>query len=108
MKVAIIILNYNSEDDTVKYVETIKTYEVLNKIVIVDNKSTNNNAFKKLLSLKNDKIDVIQSDKNGGYSYGNNYALKYLEEKQEKYDYIIISNPDVSVTQKAIIECVNK
>lgn len=108
MKVAIIILNYNSEDDTIKYIETIKDYEIINKIVVVDNKSTTENAFEKLLSLKNDKIDVIQSDKNGGYSYGNNYALKYLDEKQEKYDYIIISNPDVSVTENAIVECVNK
>lgn len=107
MKVAIIILNYNSEDDTIKYVETIKEYEILNKIIVVDNKSTNNSAFEKLLSLKNDKIDVIQSDKNGGYSYGNNYGLKYLEEKEE-YDYIIISNPDVTVTQEAINECINK
>lgn len=108
MKVAIIILNYNCEEDTIKYVETIKKYEILDKIIVVDNKSITENAFKKLKKIKSNKIDVIQSDKNGGYSYGNNYALKYLDEKQEKYDYIIISNPDVSVTEKAIIKCVNK
>ena len=108
MKVAIIILNYNSEEDTIKYVQAIKEYKILDKIVVVDNKSITENAFEKLEKLKSDKTDVIQSDKNGGYSYGNNYALKYLDEKQEKYDYIIISNPDVSVTENAIVECVNK
>ena len=108
MKVAIIILNYNSEDDTIKYVEGIKEYKNLNKIIVVDNKSTNENAFEKLLELKSNKIDVIQSDKNGGYSYGNNFALKYIEEKQEKYDYIIISNPDVEAKEEAINECIKK
>ena len=33
MKVAIIISNDNSEEDTIKYVETIKEYEILNKTV---------------------------------------------------------------------------
>ena len=108
MKVAIIVLNYNTEEDTKKYVNQIKDFEILNKIVVVDNKSTTENAFEKLLELKNDKIDVIQSDKNGGYSYGNNYALKYLEKDNENYDYIIISNPDISINEEAIRECINK
>lgn len=108
MKVAIIVLNYNTEEDTKKYVNQIKDFEILNKIVVVDNKSITENAFKKLLELKNDKIDVIQSDKNGGYSYGNNYALKYLEKDNENYDYIIISNPDININEEAIRECINK
>ena len=108
MKVAIIVLNYNTEEDTKKYVNQIKDFEILNKIVVVDNKSTTENAFEKLLELKNDKIDVIQSDKNGGYSYGNNYALKYLEKDNENYDYIIISNPDININEEAIRECINK
>ena len=29
MKVAIIILNYNSEEDTIKYVQAIKEYKIL-------------------------------------------------------------------------------
>ena len=40
MKVAIVILNYNSEEDTIKYVESIKEYKNLNKIIVVDNNST--------------------------------------------------------------------
>ena len=107
MKVAIVILNYNSEEDTIKYVESIKEYKNLNKIIVVDNKSTNEGAMAKLKILENEKVEVIQSDKNGGYSYGNNYALRYLDNKNEKYDYIIISNPDVSVTEEAINKCIS-
>ena len=107
MKVAIVILNYNSEEDTIKYVESIKEYKNLNKIIVVDNKSTNENAMAKLKTLENEKIEVIQSDKNGGYSYGNNFALKYLDKQNEEYDYIIISNPDVSITEEAIKKCID-
>ena len=107
MKVAIVILNYNSEEDTIKYVESIKDYKNLNKIIVVDNKSTNEGAMAKLKILENEKVEVIQSDKNGGYSYGNNFALKYLDKQNEEYDYIIISNPDVSVTEEAINKCIS-
>ena len=90
MKVAIVILNYNSEEDTIKYVESIKEYKNLNKIIVVDNKSTNENAMAKLKILENEKVEVIQSDKNGGYSYGNNYALRYLDNKNEKKIFMLL------------------
>ena len=41
MKTAIIILNYNSEEDTVRFVNEIKEFESLDKIVVVDNLSPN-------------------------------------------------------------------
>ena len=107
MKVAMVILNYNAEEDTIKYVESIKEYKILNKIIVVDNKSTNENVMAKLKILENEKIEVIQSDKNGGYSYGNNFALKYLDKQNEEYDYVIISNPDVRVTEDAINKCID-
>lgn len=103
MKTAIIILNYNSEDDTIRFVNEIKEYNVLNKIVVVDNLSTTN-RFEDLKSLESNKVNVIKSEKNGGYSYGNNYGIKYLESLEEKYDYIIISNPDIHIEEDAIFK----
>lgn len=105
MRTAIIILNYNSENDTIKYVKTLENYKCINKIVVVDNNSTSENATQRLKELENNKVDVIQTDKNGGYSYGNNFGLKYLEEKNEAYDYIAISNPDVEVSENAFEKC---
>ena len=106
MKTGIIILNYNTADDTVKYVNKIKNYSVLDKIIVVDNLSSENNCMEKLNKLKNDKIHVIRAEKNGGYSYGNNFGIKYLKKLNEKFDYIIISNPDIDVTEEAIKKCV--
>ena len=53
MKVAIVILNYNSEADTIKYVESIKEYKNLNKIIIT---ATQNGILKKVVN--NEKIDT--------------------------------------------------
>ncbi len=106
MKTGIIILNYNTADDTVKYVNKIKNYSVLDKIIVVDNLSSENNCMEKLNKLKNDKIHVIRAEKNGGYSYGNNFGMKYLNDLKEEFDYIIISNPDIEVTEEAIKKCV--
>ncbi len=104
--VAIVVLNYNDRKNTIRYINEIKDYNIISKIVIVDNNSTIKDEFEKLLELSSPKIDVIKSDKNGGYSYGNNFGLKYLEKESKIYDYIIISNPDISVEENSIKKCV--
>lgn len=112
MSVALVVLNYNDYENTKKYVEIINKYNIIDKVIIVDNKSPNENEFEKLNVLKNSKTDVIQTDKNGGYAYGNNYGLRYIDNTYEnEFDYIIISNPDVSVQESAIekvIDFMNK
>ena len=87
MKVAVIIVNYNDVDDTEKYVDTITKYDVINRIVVVDNQSTTTGTFEKLQRLESDKVKVIKSDKNGGYDYGNNFGIQYLQSLNEEYDY---------------------
>ena len=106
MKVAVIIVNYNDIETTVEYVQKIQEYNIINRIVVVDNLSTTTGAFENLKKIENEKIYVIQSDKNGGYNYGNNVGIKYLKEKNEDYDYIIISNPDIDIQEKAIKNCI--
>lgn len=107
MKTAIIVLNYNSYNETKEYIEKIKNYNVLDRIVVVDNCSTDD-SFENLKQLQSDKIYVVSSGKNGGYSYGNNYGVKYLEEMNEKYDYYIISNSDIDVEEKTISNCITE
>lgn len=107
MKVAVIIVNYNDVDDTEKYVNTITKYDVINRIVVVDNQSTTAGTFEKLQKLESDKVKVIKSDKNGGYDYGNNFGINFLKSLKEEYDYYIISNPDISVTEEAIKHCLD-
>lgn len=105
MRVAVIIVNYNDAEDTAKYVKKITEYENIERIVVVDNQSTDRNNWERLEEINGGKVLVTQSDKNGGYSYGNNFGVKYLENLGEKYDYIIISNPDIDIEKSAIERC---
>lgn len=108
MNTAIIVLNYNDYETTLNFVNTIKDYKSINKIVVVDNNSPSGD-FEKLSSLKYDKVEVIKSEANFGYSYGNNYGIKYLEKRYgvNFFDTYIISNPDVFVDD-ITIEATNK
>lgn len=108
MNSVFIILNYNSYKLTEKLALKVSKMDDINNVVIVDNCSSDN-SFEYLLKLKNTKIDVIKSDKNGGYSYGNNFGARY----SEKYnpDILFISNPDVDIEEEnivKIIECFKK
>lgn len=103
--VSIIILNYNDSENTIRFVNEISKYSTLKSIVVVDNNSKKED-YEKVLLLSGGKVTVIQSDKNGGYSYGNNFGINYLEKNKET-DYVIISNPDVSVSEESIKKCID-
>lgn len=105
-KLAVVILNFNDYDNTIRYVNQIKKYEVIYKIVIVDN-SLNKDRFDELLALSDDKTSIIKSNENGGYAKGNNLGINYLNEKYNNIDFIAISNPDVEVSENSYNECFN-
>lgn len=103
MKTAIIVLNYNDYNNTSKFVNLVKDYDILLKIIVVDNLSTDNN-YDKLKDLENEKVSVFQNDKNSGYASGNNFGLEKLD---NSYDYCIISNSDVFVDEDTIKQCID-
>ena len=92
-KVCIIVLNYNDSITTKKMIKTIERYPALSNIVVVDNYSTDD-SYISLKKLESEKIDIIKSDYNGGYAYGNNYGIQYTINKYD-CNYFIVSNPDV-------------
>lgn len=89
----VIILNYNDYKTTSKLINHIKDYSEADKIVVVDNRSTDD-SFEVLKTYRNKKIHVIQSGQNKGYAYGNNVGIKYAIEKFNP-ECITIANPDV-------------
>lgn len=100
MKNGIVILNYNDSENTSLILEDIKNYKVLDYIIVVDNKSTDDSVAK-LKKFENKKIKIIKAVSNKGYASGNNVGIKYLIDNYE-VDNIIISNPDIIVTEKSI------
>ena len=105
MKIATIVVNYNSENDTINFVNALSAYNSIEKIVVVDNKSTTIGAFEKIEKLRSNKVEVLQSGKNGGYNYGINYGIKHLEKNNEKYDCYLVSNSDIKIEEEAIEKC---
>ena len=101
---AVIVLNYNDATSTIKYVNTIEKYKCIDKIVVIDNLSPDG-SYEKLKSLTSKKIDVIVSDGNKGYAYGNNFAIRYLNKEYGEFKYIAISNPDVEVSEESYNKC---
>lgn len=101
MKNAIVILNYNDLKTTEEMINQIKDYKSLNNIIIVDNCSTDN-SYEKLRKFENKKIKVIKTNSNKGYAYGNNFGIKYIIDNLN-IDNVIISNPDVIVSDSTIL-----
>lgn len=104
LKAGVVILNYNTYKITKQLVNLIKDYNCLSKIIVVDNCSTNN-SYEELLCLKNNKVHILKTDANKGYSYGNNFGIQYLE--QFDIDVVVIANPDVVFSEKVIDEILN-
>lgn len=92
MKIAVIILNYNSSDDCIKCASFLKQQEGIDlELVFVDNASFDGYIVKDFCGLNG--YTFIQSKENKGYNAGNNIGLRYAAEKG--YEYALIANPDM-------------
>lgn len=105
METVLIVLNYNDYVTTEKILQNVRDINTINKIIVVDNFSTDK-SFEELSKYKNKKIDVIKTERNGGYAYGNNYGISYAI-KQYSPDYVFIANPDIELNDRIIQEILN-
>lgn len=100
MKCGLVILNYNDFTMTQSLVDSIRDFPEINHVVIVDNNSPNE-SYEVLKKCEGGKITVIQSGRNGGYSFGNNVGIRYLI-KNYQPDIIGIANPDTIFTDSFV------
>lgn len=102
-RVAIVILNYKSWEDTLEEIKICK--EILSvkncDIIVVDNCSPNNSAER----LQEESLDkgfvFIRSEKNRGYAAGNNIGLRYAYDKG--YSHAFILNNDIIISDPELI-----
>ena len=95
--IAIIILNFNSYADTSMCADRLSSFDAGYHIIITDNSSTDD-SYEKLAERYADVscVDVIKTDRNGGYGYGNNFGMYYAIDKYGA-DVLGIMNPDVLI-----------
>ena len=102
MKIAFVILNFNSSKATIKLVHEIikQPWSKEVGIYIIDNCSDESdrqilqNSFSRF---KNTFVKTIYLDQNHGYAKGNNYGISLA--RKEGFDTIVVTNPDISFLQ---------
>lgn len=95
--VAIIILNYNSWQLTIDFIEKeISKIELPERtqIIVVDNCSPNESVVQlQKWNNKCHKFVLIENEKNTGYAAGNNVGLRWA--KENKYRFALVTNNDI-------------
>lgn len=97
-----IILNYNDLANCISLLECIGEYDVLDKIVVVDNCSTDS-SYSELEKYRSNKIHVIRSLSNGGYGAGNNFGVRYASSNFREIETLTIMNPDILIEENVIV-----
>ena len=101
-KVACVVLNYNDADNTLNLIEKIHDYNSLNYIVVVDNCSSDD-SVSRIQDIVDEKVKLLQQDKNQGYGAGNNAGVRYAHDVMG-CKYAIIANPDVLFSRECVME----
>lgn len=103
MKLAVVILNYNTYQMTLEMVDSLrKVIPQDAQIVVVDNKSTNESSL--VLAKESNKkgFVFIQSDSNKGYAAGNNIGITYTQEKNSEY--VLVANNDILIESSDVLD----
>ena len=98
MKIATILLNYNSTADCHKCIGYLQQQQgVEQEIIVVDNCSRTDERTAIEAVCKETGVTFIANHTNSGYNAGNNVGLRYAAEKG--YEYALIANPDMEFPQ---------
>lgn len=102
----LIVLNYNDIENTERYVEKVRLFDCIDKIIVVDNNSSDNSSDRLELLKKYVKIEILYVKQNLGYAQGNNVALEYAYKNYEIKNFII-SNPDIEISESSLEKILN-
>lgn len=106
--VGVVILNFNTADDVLACVKSVKEKTSTNyRIYIVDNCSTDNSAEIIRNNFEDDaSVTLLFSDKNRGFSAGNNIGIK--QAISDGCDVLCVTNSDILLINDAITVSENK
>ncbi|WP_415338170.1 glycosyltransferase [Clostridium perfringens] len=113
--VCVIIINFNGSNDTIECLKSLEKTNYGNlTIAVIDNASKSKdylelkefmkNRYKENLCLIDNSKDtynidskfiLIKSDKNLGFSLGNNYVIRRIEEDKKRDFYMLLYNDTI-------------
>jgi GT2 family glycosyltransferase len=101
MDLSIIILNYNTNDFLLPCIKGIieHTVDLDYEIIIVDNNSTDGTVsyIEQRIIPKYDSVKLIKNKSNKGFAHGNNLGMKHANG-----DYYLIMNSDILIWDNAL------
>ena len=89
-RVAVVVLNWNGEEDSLACIAALKKQTQAHIIVAVDNAS--DDSFVKTVSKNHKDVILLTNSKNKGFSGGVNTGIQYALLK--KYDFVALINND--------------
>lgn len=107
---AFIILHYQSINHTLECVKSILELDNYSnvRIVVVDNASPNQTGKElELRFINDDRVDVLLSEENAGFSKANNWGCNFAYQKWNP-DYYIVANNDIIFGQKDILSRIDQ
>ena len=104
-ELSIIYVNYNTADQVMKSVESVRRYTkgIDYEIIVADNNSMEDKDLQKLID--DDAIKVVKLDDNYGFGKANNAGVK-----ESTGEYVFLLNPDTICHDNSIeklFHCLN-
>ncbi len=101
MKIGIIIVTYNSQNDIARIFESIVIQKYENLIVYIVDNNSNDETLKIIQKYKDEiTICIISSESNNGFAKGNNIGIKKAID--DGCEIVFILNPDMQMEEKCI------
>lgn len=89
---AIVVLNWNGEEDSLSCIDAMKKQTIQHTIIAVDNNSTDN--FCKIVEERYPEIILLKNKKNLGFAGGVNTGIRYAIEAG--FEYVALINNDAT------------
>ncbi len=112
MQLLVAMINYRTADLAIKAIQSAKA-DLLelgdSRLVVVDNESGDGSYEKILAATESERswVEVVRADRNGGFSYGNNFAFRPALDKTPAPEFLLLLNPDTEVQPGAIVAMID-
>ncbi len=95
LKVAVVMINWNGEEDSRVCLEALKAQSINATLVVVDNGSSDN--FSGFVKESHEDVVLLENSKNLGFAGGANTGIKYAIDNN--FDYVALINNDAIPTK---------
>ncbi len=104
IKVAVIIVTFNGAEYIENCIKSIIEGDVIPRVIIVDNNSDDDTI--QIIETKFSNVEIIKLTKNYGFGYANNFGIKYLNDNYE-CNYYFLLNQDTIVFNNTLFALIN-